>query len=627
MNLAGIFGNNSIQKTTDPTVSGSIRDVLASNENTARAASIIKLMSPGQTIQAQVLAVEGENATLKLANNALIQAALGKNASGLDVGKLMSFEVRGNGQTLSLSPLFTNTASDPTVQKALTMAGLPVNNTSAQMTGALMQAGLPIDRNTLTGVYNEVVNHAQSDVLDIVDLHRLNLPVTDENLRQLSAYKNLTYQLEEGMSDVANKLQGLMNDLAASDPKAGVAILDTVLQTLASNLPDGETAETQQALTAEHGGQPVSGEQVTVKQESSPEVVKLPYAKESPATPAEAAAVASSNAEAAESAGNAAQRALELLARLSQPEQNTKRPETNNTQNPAVQTASGQTGEATIKSAPIDREAVFRELQTILEKETGTKFPENTTQEQVLKQSAQIFHEALTSGNPELAQRLLSSKAFTNGVLEGLKQQWTISPEEVAKKENVEKLFNRLNNQLHEISRALEENGQAKTPAFQTVNNMSANVDFLQQVNQMYAYVQLPIRLSTGDTAHGDLYVYTNGKRLSQNDGHVSALLHLDMEHLGPVDVYVAMDTSGSDSRVSTQFYLPDDETLDFLNEHMDELTARLEKRGYNCSAKLTVRGQEEPGEEPIPVASGINMLLVQKSSFGRSEMSFDVRT
>ncbi len=616
MNLAGIFGNNSIQGTQEISTAAGMRDILGSNENTARAAQLIRDLIPGQTIQAQVLALDGENATLKLANNALIQAALGKNASGLDVGKLMSFEVRGNGQMLSLSPLFTNTATDPTVQKALTMAGLPVNNSSAQMTGALMQAGMPIDRSTLTGIYNEIVSHTEADVLDIVDLHRLNLPVNDENLQQLSSYKNLSYQLADGMKDVANQMQGLLTDLAGTDPKAGMSILDTVLQTYVAGLSqeaEGEEGNLQ--------GFPPEGEKAAAATENTgkeaPVTATMPEIGSKEIAEPQSRAVAASNAQSAGNAGNAAQRALELLARLNDPAA---------TQKPAE----GQNApQNTIQNLPetVNREEIFRELGALLEKETGTSLPKDATPQQILTQSAQVFHEALTGGKPELAQRLLSSKEFVRGVFEGLKDQWTIKPEDVARKENVEKLFTRLHSQLHDISRAMEENAQTRTPAFQAVNNMSSNVDFLQQVNQMYAYVQLPIRLSQGDTAHGDLYVYTNGRRLSQNDGHVSALLHLDMEHLGPVDVYVSMDTSGSDSRVSTQFYLPDDDTLDFLNQHMDELTDRLQKRGYNCSAKLTVRGQEEPGVEPIPAASGINMLLVQKSSFGGAEKSFDVRT
>ncbi len=613
MNLAGIFGNNSIQTGQDLLSAAGIRETLDSSENTLRANQLIKNLIPGQTLQAQIMNLDGENATLKLANNALIRAALGQSAAGLDVGKLMSFEVRGNGQTLSLSPLFTNTASDPTVQKALTMAGLPLNQSSAQMTGALMQAGLPIDRGTLTGIYSEIVNHAEADVLDIVDLHRLNLPVTEENLQQLSAYKNLSYQLDSGMQEVADKLQGLLSDLAAQDPKAGTALLDTMLQSLVSALEAGEGSSTEvpaQPVVEPMKDQPLpaDGKEVLAPSQEGKET-------EGGGNPTLSSLPVSGEGESA-SAGSAAQRALDLLTRLNQSQ--TAGPES---------AATESTSSPAQPSESLSREEIFRELGDLLKKETGAELSKDAGPQQILTRAAQVFHEAVTSGNTELAQRLLSSKAFTRGIFAELKDQWTISPEEVAKKENVEKLFSRLNRQLGDLSRVLEETGQTKTPAFQAVSNMSANVDFLQQVNQMYAYIQLPIRLSQGDTAHGDLYVYTNGRKLSQNDGHVSALLHLDMEHLGPVDVYVAMDTGGSYSRVSTQFYLPDEDTLDFLNEHMGELTARLEKRGYNCSSRLTVRGQEDPGEETIPSASGINMLLVQKNSFGGAEKSFDVRT
>ena len=36
---------------------------------------------------------------------------------------------------------------------------------------------------------------------------------------------------------------------------------------------------------------------------------------------------------------------------------------------------------------------------------------------------------------------------------------------------------------------------------------------------------------------------------------------------------------------------------LDFLYEHMDMLTARLEKRGYHMSYQLTVKGEGKEGE------------------------------
>ena len=54
------------------------------------------------------------------------------------------------------------------------------------------------------------------------------------------------------------------------------------------------------------------------------------------------------------------------------------------------------------------------------------------------------------------------------------------------------------------------------------------------QINQTYAYIQLPLHLRQGEHKTGELFVYTNKKNLAGRDGRVSALLHLDMEHLGP---------------------------------------------------------------------------------------------
>ena len=110
-----------------------------------------------------------------------------------------------------------------------------------------------------------------------------------------------------------------------------------------------------------------------------------------------------------------------------------------------------------------------------------------------------------------------------------------------------------------------------------SAQTLKANVDFMNQMNQMFQYVQLPLKFSES-RANGELYVYGNGKKLSLEDGNVSALLHLDMEHLGTVDIHVEMNP---EKQVKTNFYFEDEAMLDFIYEHIDMLNERLEKRGY----------------------------------------------
>ena len=201
---------------------------------------------------------------------------------------------------------------------------------------------------------------------------------------------------------------------------------------------------------------------------------------------------------------------------------------------------------------------------------------------------------------------------------EFLQKELLLRPESTDK-DGVKEIYQRLGKQLGTISEALTQLGQEQSSLGKTVQNMSQNLNFLNQMNSMYAYVQLPIKLSEGN-AHGELYVYSNKKHLASKDGEVSALLHLDMEHLGAVDVHVKL----KDSNVSTQFFLEDEEMLDFLYEHMDMLTERLKKRGYNMTYQMTVRGEKDESkaenntfQELIRENSNIPMMV---------NYSFDVR-
>ena len=115
---------------------------------------------------------------------------------------------------------------------------------------------------------------------------------------------------------------------------------------------------------------------------------------------------------------------------------------------------------------------------------------------------------------------------------------------------------------------------------------------------------------------------------LESDDSVVTAFMHLDMDNLGPVDVYVSMDVNAG-GKVSTNFTVADDETLDFLNQNMHLLTERLQKRGYDLQASMKVKGEEEDPEENALDKGGVNLLLVHAGTAGSykgSMRSFDVR-
>lgn len=221
-----------------------------------------------------------------------------------------------------------------------------------------------------------------------------------------------------------------------------------------------------------------------------------------------------------------------------------------------------------------------------------------------------------TDGRRGLLQ-LFSGRDFRALLTERLKSNWTLKPEDVSQPEKVENLYRHLDRQLKGLAQTLESAGQQGSNAYRAVTNVSQNVDFMNQLNQMYTYVQLPLRLQQSD-AHGDLYVYTNRRSLADSDGKVSALLHLDMENLGSLDVYVTLQNM----KVNTKFSVADEEILDFLEAHMELLTERLQKRGYDCSCTMSTEGIEK--EES---AGGLAPLLGQDRGILLSQYAFDVRT
>ena len=166
------------------------------------------------------------------------------------------------------------------------------------------------------------------------------------------------------------------------------------------------------------------------------------------------------------------------------------------------------------------------------------------------------------------------------------------------------------------MSEAFQMADKADSAGAKSVNNLQSNVDFMNQMNQMFTYVQLPLKMA-GNEAHGDLYVYPNKKSLAKKDGNVSALLHLDMENLGPLDVYVTMNTS--QNKVSTNFTLKDDAALDLIAENIHILNERLEKRGYSMKANFKIKGEEEPEETNIMeeiIKQSKNISVLSRTSF-----------
>lgn len=500
----------------------------------------IRALTPGQILSGQIL--EKNGADLKLLVNFQgsdleLQAKLEQNMA-LSMGRNILFQVKNNGSSLSLSPLFENMGMEANAQKAVEMASLPVNDTTMQLAGQLMREGMPIDRESLQNFYHEVTSFADAEIMDIIDLHKLGLPVNAENLEQISSYKNMTHQL-----------MGSINDLSAQLPQ--------LLQDMANQGLDREIGRLLESLLLGEEGAPAIGTEeslsAVLETENESTMLQNPAEVQEPQQDQVKIVIAEETGEILKPQEEG-EKEVKLLQNGIKVEEN------------AAETQS-------------NREVSVREQ---------TQQPAQTTSFKLLRQVAQALSEGRTLPLKELAK----SPEFQKQLQEYVKQELSLRPQDT-NKEKLSEVYNRLSRQLGALSEAVSSAGQENSMLGKTVQNLNQNLNFLNQLNDMYSYVQLPLKMTDQD-AHGELYVYANRQKKTVREGEVSALLHLDMANLGPMDIYVQL----KDNNVGTRFYLPDDEMLDFIAEHIDLLNSRLEKRGYHMNCAFQTRELKE--ENPV---------------------------
>lgn len=152
---------------------------------------------------------------------------------------------------------------------------------------------------------------------------------------------------------------------------------------------------------------------------------------------------------------------------------------------------------------------------------------------------------------------------------------------DVADSESVKEHIAKTLDKLSSVSEYAASNQSAELS--NVASRMGNNMEFLNSMNQFMAAVQVPIK-NIGEHGEGELYVYRRNKQKCGEDDTVKAFLHLDMEHLGALDIYVTLKGSS----VATNFKVEDESVLDFLEANMEQLTNKLGEDGYNVTASIS---------------------------------------
>ena len=188
-----------------------------------------------------------------------------------------------------------------------------------------------------------------------------------------------------------------------------------------------------------------------------------------------------------------------------------------------------------------------------------------------------------TPANANTLRHLFSGNAFRLMLREALEQQWMIKPDDLEKNpKKLDGLYDKIEKQITNMENILKATGAVNSRAEALADNIRGNIEFMNQINEAYTYVQVPLKMNEKN-ASGQLYVYTNKKSMSDPDKELSAFLHLDLENLGGTDVSIKM----LHRRVTTNFYLDSDESYALVKQFLPVLEKRLLDKGYNCELNV----------------------------------------
>ena len=554
--LLGKYGQNTVPVTAQEQ---------AVKTGTQQLTGTLSSLQTGNVFEGTVTDISDGQVLLTLANGEKISARL-EGQIQLRLNQAMFFEVKSNTQTqIAIKPYLNGDSSNPTLLKALMQAGMGVTTDNLEMVRTMMEEQLPIDKNSLNQMMRQLAMFPKAEPSVIAQMNKLGIPVTETNVQQFSNYKADTAAI---MKELENVLEQLPKSIAGEGDTAGQMTAKNMQ--LMDILFGGETIEQSQDTGAK-------AQELLAKTADGSVVIKN-------GTEQQAADIAKelqqilSTAEDGMQQTSAAGEGIQQADAAKQAE---------GRQMPAA--TQGSLGEILGKEGAASLEQQLKALETdgkqVLFDKNGN-LNTGMSAEEFLKNLNQLFKEN-EFPQKEALFKLFSGKEYQTIFKKAVENQWYLEPQETGSKETVEKLYNRLQTQMNRMDEFIKQAGSGTEGLQKAVADVRGNIEFMNQINQIYNFVQLPLKMN-GQNVNSELYVYTNKKNPRDMDGELSAFLHLDMDHLGSTDISVKMKGTA----VKTNFYMADDASYELILAHAEELAERLDNKGYQC--QIEVKSEEK---------------------------------
>lgn len=521
-------------------------------------------LAAGDVFRGEIININNQNVEILLDGNEHINATM-QQALGLNIGEKLLFQVKDNSDTqLVIRPIANNEVSSELVNKSLLTAGLTINDKNIAIVKELIANGQPIDKQSIINMIKLSSVYANESIDKLIDMTKNGIEINRENLDMYDAYTASSHYISENIMEIRDGILEVFEKLLESDvnfsdfTENNVNIEDTAENTTANDITSGNFNENS-----------INPENLMGNTISSDSFTKI-------------------------------NTILEDLSNIFDADNDNKQisesinVDKNNIYNKeSIQEASKESTKDFLKM--VDSSDTFKELSEVL-KNIGENMPKEAFNN-IIK--SPVFKEKIT--------KLLMDRLYLNPT--------KLSEDKKIVKNEVDKIYDKLN-KLTEMIKNMPENVKSENLSL-AGDKLSKNMNFMNELNNIEAYVQVPVKFSEGNK-NGDLYVYNRRRNKKINDDTLTAFLHLQLDYLGATDINISLKKNS----VTAKFTLDDETSRNLVEDNLGELAERLEKIGYNVtiSTELSEKKSQE-FNAILPITSN------NENAVSIKRYIFDIRT
>ena len=490
-----------------------------------------------------------------------------------------------------------NGGVNTTIQRALTDAGLPVNERNAGVVRDMLENQMSIDRDSLHRIMTQANVYREADISTLLLMNKNNIPVNHFTAAQLQAYinneQNLTLQIADAVDSLMQYLAseadsgsvmvnlgvlemvtgtGVPEDAAVQQNNAAVQNLaETAVQNAAQNANADMTQGVVNMLANGQGGMEAvyaAGGSAIAEAVNEGEILNMQQANPVQniiaelGTEAEGSGANWMNGFGSDEDGTSFNTTTEFSMQSDM---------SSLTENNSGSTLGSFLSENELKELNNMTGRLF---------EGANNVDANQTAAEVLKN---IYENALGADNARL-EELFRSPVYQKLIGKALGDKFTLKPSDITSADDLNEFYKETYSALNKLSEIAEKEGSLA----EKLSKPMDNIKFMDTLNDVFPYIQLPLKLSEGNT-RGELYVFKNGRKKTDPGDSQSVLLHLDMKNLGPTDIHMELKSGF----LKLRFYCDSDDAKELLESSFGELEAALNAKNYHLTSEFSVRETE----------------------------------